>query len=421
MDENMKLKCEEFRQHLSAVFGLHCGFVEVEELGEEDSSSERAVIAEFLAASKEEHFCRYCKVSGCNRKTEYQYGIREAHRWDGKYTFYCPLGLAFIASSIEDTQGNLLGGFAVGPMVMGDQEDIEDILVNVARQSSCGSAMNVFITTPMHVLHMCEILAGITSSIMGSERRKGVSQYKQKEILDAIFDAKEKYTADQKDYYDFLEFEKQLQEAVYSRNRKQLEVLYGSLLGRIGYLSAVDLDATKARTIEILVILSRAAIGAGADVQTIFHISKDFNNQLEKMDSPEQLALWLTDTLERFASAIFDFAGAKHHDVVGQTMAYVKENYDKKITLDELAGRVYLSRSYLCSIFKESVGTSIVSYINRIRIQKSRQLLSDRSLSLSQVAIQCGFVDQSYFTKMFKREMGVSPKQYRDNMHAFKE
>ena len=103
---------------------------------------------------------------------------------------------------------------------MGDQEDIEDILVNVARQSSCGSAMNVFITTPIHVLHMCEILAGITSSIMGSERRKGVSQYKQKEILDAIFNAKEKYASDQKDYSDFLEFEKQLQAQLMMKNYK---------------------------------------------------------------------------------------------------------------------------------------------------------------------------------------------------------
>jgi len=416
VDESMKIKCEEFRQHLSAVFGLHCGFVEIDGLGEEEPSSDRAVISEFLAASKEEHFCRYCKVSGCDRRTEYRYGIREAHRWDGKYTFYCPLGLAFIASSIEDEKGNLLGGFAVGPMVMGDKEDIEDILINVARQSSCGSAMNVFITTPIHVLHMCEILAAITSSIMGGERKIGVSQYKQKEILDAIYDAKENYSADQKDYSYFLEFEKKLQTAVYNRDRAQFKSLYGQLLGHIGYLSAVDLDATKARTVEILVILSRAAIEVGADVQTIFHISKDFNQEMKKMASPEQLALWLTDTMDRFASAIFDYAGAKHHDVVGQTMAYVKENYDKKITLDELASRVYLSRSYLCSIFKESAGMSIVSYINRVRIQKSKQLLSDRSLSLSQVAVQCGFVDQSYFTKMFKREMGISPKQYRDGL-----
>ena len=226
MDDKMKQTCENFRQHLSAVFGLHCGFIEADNMSEEPVSPENAILSDFWASkSDEDHFCRYCKVEGCDRKTEYQYGIREAHRWDGKYTFYCPLGLAFIASSLEDPQGRLLGGFAAGPMVMGEREDIEDILVNVARSSSCGSAMNVFVTSPVHVLHMGEILAGITASIMGGDRPKGTSLYKQKEILNAIYDAKEKYTSNQEDYSYFLEFEKQLQEAVYNRSRDQFKAI----------------------------------------------------------------------------------------------------------------------------------------------------------------------------------------------------
>ncbi len=418
MEQSIRSNCERFRQNLSAVLGLHCGFVFAEEVFSNSESGEPAGLHDLIAAKEDDHFCSNCRVEGCSRQLEYRYGVREAYRWDGRYTFYCPLGLVFTAASVEDEQGKLLGGFAIGPMVVGEGEDIEEVLVQVARSSAIGAATNLFITNPSHVQSMVEVLGAVTVAIMGYPHKKGPTLYRQKEILKNIYDAKEKYVQNEGDYTYFLEFEKKLQEAVYARDRNQLRTLYGQLLGHIGYFSAVDQESARARTLEIFVILSRAAIDVGADVQTIFHISNDFSQEFEKLATFEEQALWLTDTMERFISAIFDYSGAKYHDLVGQTMAYVKENYDKRITLDELAGKVYLSKSYLCSVFKEETGMSIIAYINRIRVQKSKQLLADSRLNMSMIASKCGFQDQSYFTKIFKRETGLSPKQYRESLRS---
>ena len=95
-------------------------------------------------------------------------------------------------------------------------------------------------------------------------------------------------------------------------------------------------------------------------------------------------------------------------------MDYVKANYSKKITLDDVARHVYLSRSYLSSLFKEETGDSLFAYINRVRIDKSKMFLLDSAVNLVDVASLCGFDDQSYFTKVFKKATGVSPKKYRD-------
>lgn len=104
----------------------------------------------------------------------------------------------------------------------------------------------------------------------------------------------------------------------------------------------------------------------------------------------------------------------KHSDVVYRVMEYVKVNYRRRITLDELAKHIYLSRSYLSSIFKEETGMNLSSFINAVRVEKSKALLLDNTVRLVDVANLCGFEDQSYYTKVFKRVVGVSPKRYRD-------
>ena len=83
--------------------------------------------------------------------------------------------------------------------------------------------------------------------------------------------------------------------------------------------------------------------------------------------------------------------------------------------MDEVARHVYLSRSYLSSLFKEETGMSLFTYINRVRVEKSKLFLLDKDVALVDVASLCGFEDQSYFTKVFKKETGMSPKKYRDS------
>ena len=65
-------------------------------------------------------------------------------------------------------------------------------------------------------------------------------------------------------------------------------------------------------------------------------------------------------------------------------------------------------------MFKEEMGEGLFTYVNRVRVEKSKVLLLNESVSLVNVGGLCGFEDQSYFTKVFKSIVGVSPKKYRD-------
>ena len=84
-----------------------------------------------------------------------------------------------------------------------------------------------------------------------------------------------------------------------------------------------------------------------------------------------------------------------------------------KFTLDDVAEHVGLSRTYLSSVFKKATGVGLFEYVNRYRVEVSKMLLVDTEMNMVEVAGECGFQDQSYFTRVFKKLVGVSPKRYR--------
>lgn len=92
---------------------------------------------------------------------------------------------------------------------------------------------------------------------------------------------------------------------------------------------------------------------------------------------------------------------------------YIIDNYDKKITLTEICRAIGCSKSTLISIFKQEFGTTVNAYINDIRINEAKRLLSGTEMSISEIAEITGFYDQAYLSKVFSARLGLSPSEYR--------
>lgn len=90
---------------------------------------------------------------------------------------------------------------------------------------------------------------------------------------------------------------------------------------------------------------------------------------------------------------------------------YINQNINTTITIQQLADHFYLSKSFICRIFKQSTGTTVNKYLTARRISIAKSLLSD-GLSVNEVSEQCGFLDYSTFLKAFSKTVGVSPKKY---------
>ncbi len=98
--------------------------------------------------------------------------------------------------------------------------------------------------------------------------------------------------------------------------------------------------------------------------------------------------------------------------VVRQAMAYIHEHYAEQISRGELAARVGISERYLTHCFRQEIGLTPVTYLNRYRLRQARALLEQGQQSITEVALEVGFADPSYFARIFREEVGVSPHAY---------
>lgn len=93
----------------------------------------------------------------------------------------------------------------------------------------------------------------------------------------------------------------------------------------------------------------------------------------------------------------------------------MRQNYTENITLTDLAKKYNISISHLSNLIKEELHLPYSDYITSKRIQKAKELLADENLSIEEIAERVGYGDYFYFTKVFKKNCGISPSKYRKN------
>lgn len=97
-----------------------------------------------------------------------------------------------------------------------------------------------------------------------------------------------------------------------------------------------------------------------------------------------------------------------------QVFTYIHEHLDQNIQLADLGNVVGMSQHYFCRCFKQSMGISPYQYVIQQRVNRAGKLLKQRNLTISEIALQCGFANQDHFTKTFRQIVGVTPKAYQN-------
>ncbi|MCX7845427.1 MAG: AraC family transcriptional regulator [Dictyoglomaceae bacterium] len=101
---------------------------------------------------------------------------------------------------------------------------------------------------------------------------------------------------------------------------------------------------------------------------------------------------------------------------IKDVLIYIDINYQKPITLEELSEKANISKFYLCRIFKDLLHMSPIEYINKVRVEKATEFLRNTDMSISDIAFECGFNNISYFIKVFKTYMKITPLKYRKGL-----
>ena len=99
---------------------------------------------------------------------------------------------------------------------------------------------------------------------------------------------------------------------------------------------------------------------------------------------------------------------------VGQlTMRFISEHFTDKITVKDICDAVGYSKSTVLSAFKKEFATTVNSYLNTLRLERAKKMLENENVSINEVALSCGFSDQSYFSKVFSSAYGITPTEHR--------
>lgn len=211
----------------------------------------------------------------------------------------------------------------------------------------------------------------------------------------------------------FYEREKEIVTKIRLGDREGAKEILYQLLAIILVQYLENFELLKISILELLIILSRAAVEAGAKIEEILGLRYDFITEIAKLRDQEELCVWIVKVLEKMTEQIYQTRNAKNYQRLKKVMEFIEAHYNEPLTVEQIAREICLSPSRLSHIIKDEFGTTLMDCISKVRIDKAKRLLDNGEISIAQIAQEVGFSDQSYFTKVFKKIEGCTPKIYR--------
>lgn len=145
----------------------------------------------------------------------------------------------------------------------------------------------------------------------------------------------------------------------------------------------------------------------------IDQISREFSSRIEGCVTMREVQQLQREMVRRYCALVRSYAVKGYSPLIQQVMNDVFLHLDGEISLHALAGRAGVSDSYLSARFKEETGETLSQWVRGRRVERAKELLSRENPSIAQVAEQVGVLDVSYFIRLFRKETGMTPGEYR--------
>lgn len=138
-----------------------------------------------------------------------------------------------------------------------------------------------------------------------------------------------------------------------------------------------------------------------------------FFARVYKMQTTKNVVLWTRDKLEVWLQKTQEnIDGKSSNQLVREVKKYVRDHYDGRVVLAEIAESLFVNRNYLSQLFKKVTGESFVTFLNRYRIQKAQEKLREKKYMVYEVSEMVGYQNSTYFSQVFKSITGVSPSDF---------
>lgn len=388
----------------------------------------------YLASANYEkvEFCRYiknCTENGCERcQSTYKKACHEALRWKEPYFFICHAGLVmWVVPVIINTTP--IGAMICGQVLLWEPDELffddlrqyhpmldesdfqrlkkETQKINVISVNQCQSAANLLSVTIQYMANTLDI---------NFVEQKGLQDWRN-EILTRLESQKEKHAAEEFDMSVYFRRERRFLQYLRMLNKTQADKIIPLLFTDIEILGEHNITNIKRMLGELMTVSSRALVEAGIDINILTTLTKEHWDGMKEYTHSDKLFYYTYQVFNRMLESSYLLIQSQEHtSIIKSVRKYIDTHYNEHITINDIAARVSMSSSYLSSLFKNKMGMTVHDYLLRVRIEKSIELMSHRELSIKQIMQQCGIESQSYYNRIFKKMIGLTPGKYRNQL-----
>lgn len=209
--------------------------------------------------------------------------------------------------------------------------------------------------------------------------------------------------------------ERRILDAVKEGNVEEAVQLSKEMDVNIGRLGESEVEHWRNLSIVATTLCARASIEGGVLPAISYRLSGFYINKITACKDITQILIYRNHAIEELAKRVWEQKRKRHtSSYTEQCKDYVYAHYREKIYLSNIADILGISSSYLSRLFKRETGVSLQNFINDVRVEKATNLLIYSEETLPRIAEYVNFPSQSYFGKLFKQKMRMTPKQYRE-------
>lgn len=176
----------------------------------------------------------------------------------------------------------------------------------------------------------------------------------------------------------------------------------------------IHFEMVKVECIKLLVTVAGIIEDMGINVNSACGGYFNPVEKIEKIETIEACIDYVRKEILNLVGIVVNEKNENYKAIVKKTIGYIKEKYTLDITLEGVAKELFITASYLSRVFKKETGVNFVTWVNKYRIDKAKELLADMSLKTYHVAEMVGYHDYRYFNINFKKYTGYTAKEYRE-------
>ncbi len=337
---------------------------------------------------------------------------------------FLPKEINKLTSSVEEISAEILKGSVKG--VISHIHDGKFVMIfSFGNMRSDLYIYNLIVTTINRIKSSIKRYLNITACFSYSRIFSDITfihkYYKEADLLlkDRFFMGKDRiieessHSSISNEYLNLeINEEKTIIEALKTKDNDRIEKCLNKIFSRL-VDNKSSYNSIQMICAELINIVNRVAREAGIDIKNVYNDKDIPYSSMKKIETLIEMRAWVLKSYTKLAGLIGEMKfDPNYSEYTKKAISYIHKNYKNNVSLNEAAEYIGINSSYLSRIFKEDCGMGFVEYLNKIRVGYAKRVIESGRMKLKDVVKEAGFNNYTYFFKVFKDVLNMTPVEY---------